>query len=134
MEDWQKFLMAFGIFNLCLLIFCRQLSSVVLRFFAIGRTVCPPDVVEKKAARMGFSGMFSDPEIFRPSRKQATQLLAWSGGINFLGCVAFYILIGSGLFGNQEGEHAGTGQPATRSESKSEGGDKPQPEAEGRSR
>jgi hypothetical protein len=31
-------------------------------------------------------------------------------------------------------EKAGTGQPATRPESKSEGGDKPQPEAEGRSR
>ncbi len=31
-------------------------------------------------------------------------------------------------------EQAGTGQPATRSESKSEGSDKPQPEAEGRSR
>jgi hypothetical protein len=31
-------------------------------------------------------------------------------------------------------EQAGTGQPATRPESKSEGGDKPQPEAEGRSR
>ena len=33
-----------------------------------------------------------------------------------------------------EAEQAGTGQPATRPESKSEGGDKPQPEAEGRSR
>ena len=32
------------------------------------------------------------------------------------------------------GEQAGAGQPATRPESKSEGGDKPQPEAEGRSR
>jgi hypothetical protein len=32
------------------------------------------------------------------------------------------------------GEQAGAGQPATRSESKSEGGDKPQPESEGRSR
>ena len=31
-------------------------------------------------------------------------------------------------------EPAGAGQPATRPESKSEGGDKPQPEAEGRSR
>jgi hypothetical protein len=31
-------------------------------------------------------------------------------------------------------EQAGTGQPATRPESKSEDGDKPQPEAEGRSR
>jgi hypothetical protein len=119
MEDWQKFLMVFGMFNLCLLIFCRQLSSVVLGLFAIGRTICPPDFVEKKAARMRFPGMFSDPKIFRPSRKQAIQLLAWSGGINFLGCVAFYISIGSGLFGNQEA---------------SEGGDKPQPEAEGRSR
>jgi len=33
-----------------------------------------------------------------------------------------------------KGEQAGTGQPATRPESKSEGSDKPQPEAEGRSR
>jgi len=33
-----------------------------------------------------------------------------------------------------QAEQVGTGQPATRSESKSEGGDKPQPESEGRSR
>ena len=33
----------------------------------------------------------------------------------------------------QWAEQDGTGQPATRPESKSEGGDKPQPEAEGRS-
>jgi hypothetical protein len=35
---------------------------------------------------------------------------------------------------SKEAEQAGTGQPATRSESKSEGSDKPQPESEGRSR
>ncbi len=35
---------------------------------------------------------------------------------------------------NKKSEQGGTGQPATRSQSKSEGGDKPQPEAEGRSR
>ncbi len=35
---------------------------------------------------------------------------------------------------DKSGEQAGAGQPATRSESGSEGGDKPQPEAEGRSR
>jgi mannitol operon repressor len=34
----------------------------------------------------------------------------------------------------ENAEQAGTGQPATRPESKSEGGDKPEPEAEGRSR
>ena len=34
----------------------------------------------------------------------------------------------------KEVEQAGTGQPATRPELKSEGGDKPQPESEGRSR
>jgi hypothetical protein len=33
-----------------------------------------------------------------------------------------------------QAEQGGTGQPATRSQSKSEGGDQPQPEAEGRSR
>lgn len=35
---------------------------------------------------------------------------------------------------NPKCEHAGAGQPATRSESDSEGGDKPKPESEGRSR
>ena len=34
----------------------------------------------------------------------------------------------------KKAEQAGAGQPATRPESKSEGGDKPQPEAEERSR
>lgn len=34
----------------------------------------------------------------------------------------------------KQDEQAGTGQPATRPESKPEGGDKPQPESEGRSR
>jgi len=38
------------------------------------------------------------------------------------------------LVAEKPAEQAGTGQPATRAESKSEGGDKPQPEAEGRSR
>jgi hypothetical protein len=35
---------------------------------------------------------------------------------------------------NEEAEQAGTGQPATRPESKPKGGQKPEPEAEGRSR
>ena len=35
---------------------------------------------------------------------------------------------------NRKSEQAGAGQPATRPVDKSEGGDKPQPEAEGRSR
>jgi hypothetical protein len=35
---------------------------------------------------------------------------------------------------HRQAEHTGAGQPATRPESKSEGSDKPQPEAEGRSR
>ena len=35
---------------------------------------------------------------------------------------------------NRRSEHAGAGQPATRPEPKPEGGDKPQPDAEERSR
>jgi hypothetical protein len=38
------------------------------------------------------------------------------------------------LYRSWDGEQAGAGQPATRSQSKSEGSDKPQPEAEGRFR
>lgn len=41
---------------------------------------------------------------------------------------------GGSRAGDQQAEQGGAGQPATRSESGSEGGDKPQPEAEGRSR
>ena len=37
-------------------------------------------------------------------------------------------------FANEEAQQDGTGQPAIRSQSKSEGSDKPQPESEGRSR
>jgi hypothetical protein len=40
----------------------------------------------------------------------------------------------SNLYDKPKAEQGGTGQPATRSQSKSEGSDKPQPEAEGRSR
>jgi len=43
-------------------------------------------------------------------------------------------LISGHFLQKQEIEQGGTGQPATRPESKSEGGDKPQPESEGRSR
>ena len=120
MEDWQKYLIAFGIFNLCLLLFCRQLSGIVLGFFSFGRTICPPEVAEKQATRMGFSGVFSNPEVSNPSRKQVIQFLGRSGGINFLGCVALYIAITSGLFDNQQGEQDSTHQSTTRSESKSE--------------
>jgi len=44
------------------------------------------------------------------------------------------LMVKTPLFPKKTAEQAGTGQPATRPESKSEGGDKPQPEAEGRSR
>jgi len=118
MERWQTFLIGFGIFNLCLLIFRRLLSSLVLGFFAIGRKICPPVEAERQAAKMGFSGMFTDPELFKPSRKQAIQFLAWTGGINLLGCIAFYLLISFGLFNDTNAEQDGVGQPATRSESK----------------
>jgi hypothetical protein len=45
-----------------------------------------------------------------------------------------FILVGANIKPIEDAEQAGTGQPATRPESKSEGGDKPQPDAEGRSR
>jgi hypothetical protein len=44
------------------------------------------------------------------------------------------ILMSQRLSDNKMAEQVGTGQPATRSQSKSEGSDKPQPESEGRSR
>ncbi len=122
MEDLQIFLIGFGIFNLCLLIFCRPLSRLVLVFFATGRRVCPPEEAERRAAKMGFQGAFTNPEIAGPSRKRTIQFLALTGGINFLGSVAIYFLITSGSFNETRAED-GRGQPATRSEPKPEGGD-----------
>jgi hypothetical protein len=52
--------------------------------------------------------------------------LFFATGSGILWPTCFYI--------NKSGEQPGTGQPATRPESKSEGGDKPQPDAEGHSR
>jgi hypothetical protein len=65
----------------------------------------------------------SDPEIWYPeiesdNRKSKAVLKAIFGTIDLY----------------NKSEQGGTGQPATRSQSKSEGSDKPQPEAEGRSR
>jgi len=133
MESWQTFLISFGIFNLCLLIFCRSLSGLVLGFLAVGRRVCPPEKADRLARKMGFQWFFS-PEITHPSRKHAIQFLAWTGGINLLGCLALYLLSASGYFNETNAEQTDTGHPAIRPESKSEGSDKPQPESEGRSR
>jgi hypothetical protein len=74
-----------------------------------------------------------DPPLFALlGRPQVTQLRTWeiSGEID-----SFQkdLLIRNPAAVKKEGE-PGAGQPATRSESDSEGGDKPQPESEGRSR
>ena len=49
------------------------------------------------------------------------------------GVTTFYSLVGIERIQEKEAEQDGTGQPATRPKSKSEGSDKPQPESEGRS-
>jgi len=120
MEPWQTFLIFFGVFNLSLFIFRKPLSNLVLGFFALGRKLCPPEAAEKQAAKLGFGGFFSDPEIVTPTRDQAIRLLAWTGAINFLGCIGFYLLIGSGAFTENEAEHDAADQPPARRELKSE--------------
>ncbi|MEY5012376.1 MAG: hypothetical protein RLY69_91 [Verrucomicrobiota bacterium] len=75
-----------------------------------------------------------DPPLFALlGRPQATQLRTWeiSGEID-----SFQkdLLIRNPATVKKEGEQAGAGQPATRSESDSEVGDKPQPESEEHSR
>jgi len=74
--------------------------------------------------------------------------VCWSSGSPFRGChtgnlatvykeirnLGFHALSAEPTDGSIGLQQAGTGQPATRPESKSEGSDKPQPDAEGRSR
>jgi hypothetical protein len=61
---------------------------------------------------------------------------AWSRVDNYIPLLAPYEAENFGKLHRytKKVEQGGTEQPATRSESKSKGGDKPQPEAEGRSR
>jgi len=117
MENGQIFLIVFGLFNLCLLLFCRQLSGLVDRFFLLGRTMGVFGVLEKKARKLGFSGIFSNPEIYNPSRKKLIQFLAWSGAINFLGCVVIYIIIDVGLVDHVLSEESDPHNSPARSES-----------------
>jgi hypothetical protein len=63
-------------------------------------------------------------------RKTATEKIDWKSLERLLP----YFEAGRVVTKKTEAEQGGTGQPATRSQSKSEGGEKPQPEAEGRSR
>jgi len=51
-----------------------------------------------------------------------------------IGLPVFMLMDGTLVMPTPQAEQAGTGQPATRPESKSKGSDKPQPDAEGRSR
>jgi hypothetical protein len=66
--------------------------------------------------------------ILVPSKKTAEEAWKWSKTTDVIAVAAF--LEGK----DQKAEQDGTGQPATRPESKSEGGDKPQPESEPRPR
>ena len=97
MTNFQILLIVFGILNLCLLIYCRSLSILVLHFFNLGRSICPPEEVKKRAEKMGYKGVFSHQQMSNPARKQVIQLLAWTGAINFLGCVGFYYLNSIGI-------------------------------------
>ncbi len=68
---------------------------------------------------------------FAPASGEQRLVVTISGATSYVNESEFLRAMSTEEF---DGEQAGTGQPATRSQSKSEGGDKPQPEAEGRSR
>jgi hypothetical protein len=120
MNPWQTFLIVFGLVNLCLFIFRKPLSNLILGFFTVGRKLCSPDEAETQAAKLGFGGFFSDPKLLRPTRDDAIWLLKWTGLINFVGSIVFYILIGSGTFTKNEAEQGADDQLPARAESKAE--------------
>jgi len=120
MNSWQTFLIVFGLVNLCLFIFRKPLSNLILGFFALGRKLCPPDEAETQVTKFGFGGFFSDPELFRPTRDDAICLLKWTGVINFVGSIAFYFLIASGAFTENAAEQGADDQLPARAESKAE--------------
>jgi len=76
------------------------------------------------------------PIVVSPSKNDAAEISSRPHHLAFsLALCAFgvlFILVGANI--KPLGEQAGTEQPATRPESKSEGSAKPQPDAEGRSR
>ena len=64
----------------------------------------------------------------------ASVIYLWNSVYDLIKTSSAYVWVDDDIASHGGAEQAGTGQPATRSESKSEGGDKPQPESEGRSR
>jgi hypothetical protein len=79
------------------------------------------------------AGLASGVAALIAIRKHGADGLLWKSGIGISLILGFTYLGVSGIL-KTKAEQAGTGQPATRPQSKLEGSDKPQPEAEGRSR
>ena len=105
MDHTEVFLLVFAIINLCLVIFCRPLSLLVLSFFTFGRSANPPEELNIKAGKLGFKGVFSNTAFTKPTRKQAVIFLVGTGLLNFLGCVGFY-LISIGIFEESKGRRS----------------------------
>ena len=82
-------------------------------------------VTEQVSPNMKRVGLSEGARLVRYSRDNSITVTGDATGDDF--DVIFHVQEKS------KGEQGGAGQPATRSESESEGGDKPQPEAEGRS-
>ena len=116
MTSLHTAIICFGIFNLCLLVFCRQLAPLILKFFTFGRGVSSPEKVKKQATRFGYEGAFSDPSTYNPTQKQAIRVLAWSGVINFLGCIGLYYLINTESVDDTEEQQTIETSPTKRNE------------------
>ncbi len=76
-------------------------------------------------------GSLDNPEYFPKAEGGTSALLAFEPDRN---ADRIIVNVDGSVRSESKTEQGGTGQPATRSQSKPEGSDKPQPEAEGRSR
>jgi len=93
MFEGHTVLIIFCLFNVCLALFHKPLSLVVMKFFALGRKLGTTEDIKKTAKELKFEGFFDNEEIFNPSRDTVKRFLLWTGVINSIGIALFYFLV-----------------------------------------
>ena len=129
-DDGRHFITAYGGLNL--LSQNYKGSDVMLTFWKDGkqlRTVTVDELIPDKKILHRTVSHFSWGTIPGITKDGLLEVILEDGSKHY-----FDPATGLRAKPKKEAEQAGTGQPATRPESKSEGGDKPQPVSNGRSR
>ncbi len=100
-EAADFFFVAFVLINLGIFMFRRRLAPIV---FALFESECCGRfrATSSKPTRfLGMSWVPIDRSLYQPSKEDVISILAWTGLVNFIGCVGLFALVLSGFFESQ---------------------------------